>query len=145
MSLPSIILSISKRVGALLLGGVILWQVVEHSGPTSATAIIHVATTPSEIAVDEDTYHVESIFMTPLVCEVRPGRHMLRMLQEGRVLYEEPFLLKPGEEVVLVAWDPDDPSRRPAEAGPERDGVESVIPESAHHTASHRRSKPGPR
>ena len=105
MMISSLLIPISRGVGAFLLGGVILWQVAEHCGPSMSTAIVHVSMTPVEVTIDETTFPVESIWMTPVVCDLRPGRHTVRMLQEGRMLYEEQFLLKPGEEIILTAWD----------------------------------------
>ena len=35
------------------------------------------------------------------------------MIRDGRVVYEESFVVKRGEDRVLTAWD--DPSRRPDE------------------------------
>ena len=103
--LRSLILSSAKWVGMLLLGGGILWQVAEHRGSTRPRLILHVACPHVDVTVDDATYRVETIWETPLVCELEPGRHTVRMLQEGRVLYEEPFTLAPSEEVVLSAWD----------------------------------------
>ena len=105
MILTKLLFSICKLVGALLLAGVILWQVVEQCGPNQCKVILHVPKTPVDVTIDEATYPVGSIRMTPVVCELRPGRHTVRMLQEGRVLYEEPFTLKAGEEIILTAWD----------------------------------------
>ena len=105
MLFKSLLIPVSRLVGSLLLGGVVLWQVVEHCGPTTGRAIVHVTKVHVDVTVDEDTYPVESIWITPIVCELSPGRHTVRTLQEGRILYEEQFTLKPGEEIILTAWD----------------------------------------
>jgi hypothetical protein len=94
-----------KGIGALVLGGVILWQVVEHCGPAKGIAYVHVAKPQVNVTVDDETYWVESLWDTPIVCELGPGRHTLRMLQSGRVLFEQEFTLEPGQEVVLTAWE----------------------------------------
>ena len=116
MILTKLLFSICKLVGALLLAGVILWQVVEHCGPNEGKVIVHVSKTPVDVTIDETTYPVESIWMTPIVCELSPGRHTVWMLQEGRVLYEEPFTLKAGEEIILTAWDGYNDGRSPPQA-----------------------------
>jgi hypothetical protein len=101
----SIVLGIVKGVVALALGGAILWEVVEHCGPAKGIAYVHVAKSQVNVTVDDETYWVETLWDTPIVCTLHPGRHMLRMLQHGHVLYEEEFTLEPGEEVVLTAWE----------------------------------------
>jgi hypothetical protein len=116
MFLTKLLFSICKLVGTLLLAGVILWQVVEQCGPNQGKVIVHVSKAPVHVRIDEATYPVGSIWMSPIVCELSPGRHTLRMLHEGRVLYEEPFTLKAGEEIILVAWDGYNDGRSPPQA-----------------------------
>jgi hypothetical protein len=94
-----------KGIGAVILGGVILWYVAQHSGAQKSMAYVHVSATNVEVAVDDEEYHIDSFADTPLVCELRPGRHMLRMARDGQVVYEEEFTLGPGKEVVLTAWE----------------------------------------
>jgi hypothetical protein len=57
-----------------------------------------------EVTIDDIEYHIASLYDCPLVCDLQPGRHMLRMLRSGQVLYEEAFTLSCDEEVVLIAW-----------------------------------------
>ena len=61
--------------------------------------------------VDDVAYQVESLWETPIVCEISPGRHILRMSRGERVLYEEEFTLGPGKEIVLMAWEQPGESR----------------------------------
>ena len=116
MILTKILFSICKLVGTLLLAGVILWQVVEQCGPNQGKVIVHVTKAPVDVTIDETTYPVGSSWMTPIVCELSPGRHTVRMLQDRRVLYEEPFTLKAGEEIILTAWDGYKDGRNPPQA-----------------------------
>jgi hypothetical protein len=125
MLTPKILLSISRRAGALLLGALILWQVAEHSGPMTGRAIVHVATLPANVTVDDVTYNVESLLMSPIVCDLSAGRHTVLMLQQGRVLYEEQFTVKPGEELILTAWDGYKDGRSPAPVDQARDTLET--------------------
>ena len=97
--------TLMRPVGACLLGGVILWQVAEHCRWTNGQVIIHVATPEVSIEVDDAKYWVENLCATPIVCDLRPGRHRVRMLRNGRVLYQEDFSLSAGEEPILNAWD----------------------------------------
>jgi hypothetical protein len=41
---------------------------------------------------------------TPIVCELRPGKHTLQMTRNGKMLDEEEFSLSAGGEVVLTSW-----------------------------------------
>jgi hypothetical protein len=94
-----------KTIAVLLLGGTVLWQVGAHSGPPNGTAYVHVTAPQVDVTVDNETYHIETLAASPIVCELRPGKHGLRMTRNGRTLYEEKFILRPGEELVLTAWD----------------------------------------
>jgi hypothetical protein len=100
-----IVFGMVKGVAALALGGAILWQVAEHSGALKGIAYVHVAKAQVDVTIDDRAYWVETLWETPIVCELRPGRHMLRMLQDGRTLFEQEFTLEPGQEVVLTAWE----------------------------------------
>jgi hypothetical protein len=116
MLLQSIGYAAGKCVGAIILGAVVLWQVAEHAGPTNGGAVVHVSPTPADVTIDDETYHVDSLSQTPIVCELRSGRHKVRMLREGRVVYEEEFTIVAGEELVLAAWDQYDDGRSPMRA-----------------------------
>jgi hypothetical protein len=83
----------------------IVWQVAVHSGSTNGQVIVHVAMPQVHVAVDDATYWVENLWESPIVCDLRPGRHQVRMLRDGRVLYQEEFTLAAGEERILTAWD----------------------------------------
>lgn len=100
--------AIGKPIGAVLLGGIILWRVASLAGPQSGQAIVHVAITPVDVAVDDETYRVETMDRSPLVCELRPGVHMVRMMRDGRVLFREEIHIDAGEDFVLVVWDRSD-------------------------------------
>jgi hypothetical protein len=107
-----------KGVGAVLLGGLVLWQVAEHAGPVTGQAIIHVAMGNVQINVDDEPYSVETAWETPIVCELRPGRHSLRMLCSGRTLYTEEFIIDAGQELILTTWDQSASKGQPDEVTP---------------------------
>jgi hypothetical protein len=98
--------ALAKRLGTLLLGGVVLWQVAEHVGPSHSWAIVHVSSPHVELIVDHDSYLIEDLSQSPIVCELRPGRHTVRLRKDGEVRYQEEFKLAAGEEVVLAASEP---------------------------------------
>jgi hypothetical protein len=105
MLLQSLSCSIAKPILSVLLGGVILWQVAVHAGSTKGRAIVHVSTPKVQITVDDAPYWVESLAETPIVCDLTPGRHVVQMHRDGRVLYREEFSLEHDREVILTAWD----------------------------------------
>jgi hypothetical protein len=109
-SLLIVPLALTRRVAACLLGGLFLWQVADHAGSTSGRAIVHVLEPRVDVTVDEKKYWIETLGDTPIVCDLRPGRHTVRMLRDGRVLYEESFSIAVGQELMFTAWDesPDD-------------------------------------
>jgi hypothetical protein len=94
-----------KGIAAVALAGMVFWQVAKHSGATKGIAYVHVAVPRVDLSVDDSTYQIDSLWETPIVCELRPGRHLLRMSQHEQVLYEEEFNIGAGEELVLTAWD----------------------------------------
>lgn len=95
-----------KHVGVFAFGGAVLWQVAGHAVPhEGCEAIVHVTEVGVEVSIDGRPYRIETWRDSPFVCELRPGRHALRMSRCGHVLYEEAFSLRPGEEIVLTARD----------------------------------------
>jgi hypothetical protein len=116
MLIQTLSLPMVKGAGALLLGGIVLWQVVDHCGSTRGVAIVHVALARVTVTIDESRYWIETLEDTPIVAELRPGRHVVRMLRGQSVIFEEEFTLAPGRERILSAWDPSDERGIPIEA-----------------------------
>jgi hypothetical protein len=106
ITIRSVLFMIAKGMGAFGLGGLILWQVAASSGGLNGLANVHVTTANVDVTLDDVQYHVETLWDSPIVCELSPGHHMLRMLRNGQVLYEEELTLGVRQEVVLVAWEP---------------------------------------
>jgi WD40 repeat protein len=116
MMIQTVCLALAKRIGAVALGSVILWQVSVHSGASKGRAIVHVATPAVEITVDDARYWIETLWDTPIVCDLRPGCHRVRMVRDARVVYEEEFTIAAGQELILSAWDGYDDGRGPRRA-----------------------------
>ena len=70
-----------KGLGGLALGGAILWQVHNQCCSMKAVAYVHVMTPAVDVTVDDQTYRVETLWDSPIVCELPPGRHLLRCSQ----------------------------------------------------------------
>jgi hypothetical protein len=109
----STIVALLKGIGAFGLSGLILWQVVIHIGPQYGIAYVHVPKPNVDVMVDDANYHIDTVWDTPIVCELSPGAHILRMRRDGRVVYEENFSLGVGQEIVLTAYEP--PSEIPVQ------------------------------
>jgi hypothetical protein len=92
-----------KGIAGLALAAAILWQVVQHSGPRKGTAYVHASATDVDVMVDDVTYHIASFDDIPIVCELDPGKHTLRMTRNEQILYEEEFTVPIGGEVVVAA------------------------------------------
>ena len=105
ITIRSLIIWTGKGIGAFGLGGAILWNVAVLCGPLNGTAYIHVSTPNVEVMVDDVHHHVETLWETPLVCELSPGPHQLRMIRSGKTVFEQEFSLGVGKELVLMAWD----------------------------------------
>ena len=100
----SLIATLAKRVGAVCLAMVIFWHVVRHAGPRQGTAIVHVPQSNVVVAVDDQSYHVESIAQSPLVCDLEPGSHVVKLRHGGLLLGEEDFTVEAGKEVVVCPF-----------------------------------------
>jgi hypothetical protein len=94
-----------KGLSALALGGAILWQVHNQCSFMKGVAYVHVTTPAVDVTVDDQTYRVETLWDSPIVCELPPGRHLLRMLRNECIIFEQEFTLSSGQEVVLTAWE----------------------------------------
>jgi hypothetical protein len=92
-----------KTAGALLLGGAVLWEVALHCGPPNGKVYVHVTQGYGDLMIDDAMYHVRTMWETPVVCELQPGSHALRMSRDGRQVCTQVFSIDAGEELVLTA------------------------------------------
>jgi hypothetical protein len=96
---------LARRVGAAMLGGAILWAVARQAGPRDCEAVIHVAEAALEVRVDGWAYPHGDARSSPIVCDLRPGRHTLTVLRAGSPVHQGTFDLDPGDHIVLTAMD----------------------------------------
>jgi hypothetical protein len=97
--------AIGKPALAVLLGAVVLWQCAASTGIAKARAVIFVSNVPADLVVDREVFRVEDLRRNPIVCHLRPGQHSARLVQNGRVVYQQEFLVGAGEKVVFEAGD----------------------------------------
>ena len=106
----SLIATLARRLGAVCLALVIFWLVVRHAGPQRGTAIVHVLQPDVVVAVDGRSYPVESIAQSPVVCDLEPGPHVVKVTHGWLLLGEKEFTVEAGQEVVLCPFqDPENP------------------------------------
>jgi hypothetical protein len=92
-----------------LVGLPVLAWVAAHSGPNCGEVVVHVSGGDVEVTLGGQTFRMEEQRFDPIVCALAPGRHRLVMKRHGRILYQESFEVRPGESLVLTAWDPEQP------------------------------------
>jgi hypothetical protein len=117
----SLIATTVKRLGAVCLAFVVLWHVARHAGPQACEAIVHVARPGVIVSVDTRSYRVDSIEDSPVVCELTPGTHTVKVQRDELLLGEEDFTVEAGKQVVLYPI-----ARRMAAPAVASSGPESV-------------------
>jgi hypothetical protein len=105
MPIRDVVTTTIKLLGAWTLAAGVFWQVAEHAGNRDCVAYVHVTEPRVDVTIDDQTYQIEAWQAVPIVSELRAGRHTLKMTRRGQILYEETFDLRPGQEVVLTAWE----------------------------------------
>ena len=95
---------IIKGLSAGVLGLAILGWIIEQSGPRG-TAIVHVIEPDVEVIVGGRSFFEDRPFAV-IECPLPAGRHVLRMKRGDRILYEEWFTIRRGEDVILTAYCP---------------------------------------
>src|SRR5262245_53051364 len=96
----------AKCLGACVLSGLLLWQVAGRAGPESSEVVVHVTESPVVVTIDGQSYRVATWRDSPIACELPTGWHELRMWRGAQLVYQEAFLVRPGENVALTAWGP---------------------------------------
>ena len=101
----SLLTGVVKCLGALILSVVVLWQTADNAGFAESEVFIQVVADDVEVLVDDESYWIKSRLQEVIVCRLRSGRHELRMMRDGQLLYEETFTVERGHDVVLTAWE----------------------------------------
>jgi hypothetical protein len=106
---PFVQSTLTARVAQYTVGTVmglttLVW-IADRAG-SSAEVVIHVTEFDVEIRVGGRTFLIDDRSYEPIVLQLHPGPYELVMTRSGRVLYREPFEVRPGESCVLTAYDP---------------------------------------
>jgi hypothetical protein len=119
VAMKRILVSFLHYTATLAIGGVVVWQVATYGDRRHGQAVVHVEVADVELEIDGDRRLIDAIPYAPLVFELKPGWHSLRMTRADGVTFSQPFEVQPGEDSVLVAWIPPEtesshPSNNPA-------------------------------
>jgi hypothetical protein len=106
MIIKGLAAAVVKGLGACVLSGWLLWQIAERAGPQTSEVVVHVTEFPVVVTIDGRPYPVATWRDSPVDCELHIGPHELQMWRGDRLVYCESFRVRPGEGVVLTAWDP---------------------------------------
>ena len=118
-----VLIEASRRIGAMFLGGALLWQAAENVCQGEGEVVVHVAEIGAVVSIDGRDCPFDLAPGEPICRTLRPGRHTLAMRRGDRVVFEESFTLDPGGHVVLTARDEARPAAptalrpRPADRG----------------------------
>jgi hypothetical protein len=97
----SLIATSVKRLGAVCLALVILWHLAHHAGPQVGKAIVHAPRPGVLVSIDNRSYRIDSLAESPVVCELSPGAHTVKVHRDELLLGEEDFTVEPGKQVIL--------------------------------------------
>jgi hypothetical protein len=92
--------------GSLLALSILVW-IEERCGPQTNEVVVHVTESDVEVTIGDQTYQIEDRPFAPIACNLAPGWHRLVMRRGDRILFEESFEVRLGENCVRVAGDPD--------------------------------------
>jgi hypothetical protein len=92
-----------KIIGALVLGGTILSWVADQAAQDESTVVVHVIEPDVIVTVGDRSFANDRPFGV-IECRLRSDRYLLRMQRGDRILHEEWFTARPGENLVLTAW-----------------------------------------
>lgn len=102
----SIVGRLIRWSGGGLLGLAVLGWVVDRADSSLVEVVVQVVEPDVELSVGGQAFSIRGLRDAPIVCELPPGRHRLVMMRGDRVLFEEDFEVRTGENVVRTAWDP---------------------------------------
>ncbi len=97
-------LMLLNRVAAVVLGLAVLIEVARNATLGETEVYVHVAESGVHVSLDDQTYWVQSCWEAPIVENLSPGDHVLKMDRDGDLLYKEDFHLQHGEQRILTAW-----------------------------------------
>jgi Na+-transporting NADH:ubiquinone oxidoreductase subunit NqrB len=105
MAALNLLVITAKRLIILGVVALALWHitVMLTSGVDYGKVLVYVSEQPSILTIDRQHYSITKQVSLPLICELRPGEHQLRLEQNGRKVYEHSFTVEARREQTLFA------------------------------------------
>jgi hypothetical protein len=90
-----------------LLGLGLAWALfveISREGKRACEVCVHVSAADVDVKIGEDIRHVSALQTdSPLVYQLKPGRHRLEVRRQGRLVYDENFEIDAGDDLILAA------------------------------------------
>ncbi len=118
----SLIATMAKRVGIVCVVFLIAWHLI-HNQSSKGKAIVHVPKAGVVVSIDNLMFPVPSMAEAPVVCELSPGRHRVKIYHGLLTLGDQRFFVEPGKDAVLWPYPHNpgavvSPARRGRRGGP---------------------------
>lgn len=118
----SLIATMAKRVGMVCVVCLITWHLI-HNQSSNGKAIVHVPKAGVVVSIDNLRFPVLSMADAPVICELAPGSHRVKIHHGTLTLGDERFLVEPGKDAVLWPYPHNpgaivSPARRGRRGGP---------------------------
>jgi hypothetical protein len=101
----SLIVVTAKRLMLFCVLALASWHIAASltSGVPYGKVLVYVSEQPSTLTVDRQHYSITPQMSYPLVCELAPGRHVLRLERNGARIYEQAFTVEARREQTIFA------------------------------------------
>src|SRR4051812_22257289 len=94
-----------RHASAALLAGSVFWWFAGQSGPREGEVTIRIISPDAEVRIDGLPYLAPTEPGEPIVARLPEGHHRLTVHRGGRLVYGESFLIRPGDQQMLAAFD----------------------------------------
>jgi hypothetical protein len=99
-----VLLKLGRMALAGILALVMVGAMVDALLSGKRSVVVHVTEPDVEVRIDDVTYVIRGMTHDPIECLLSPGAHRLVMSRAGVVLFDEPFVVERGRDLVLTAW-----------------------------------------
>ncbi len=108
-----------RLVAVIGLAVAIFAQVARHSAEPEGQVVVHLVDVGVEVSVDEEEARpVDNFMELPLVFDLHPGKHRLRLWRDGTMIDDQECQVEPGRDVVMALLDQEKFKRQSKPNGP---------------------------